>query len=69
MALAKRCDRCGKHHDHYITYDGAAAGNAINLVVVTDVGALYRTIERFDLCPECMGELIDFLKEKNDAEN
>ena len=60
MANALKCDRCGKLYEIYrgVTFDGHD----------------YRCIEihgmlmakSFDLCPDCMTKLIDFLKAQED---
>lgn len=57
----KRCDRCGQLFEGYI---GKIAYGAIcpNTMVLRDC-YIDTKAERVDLCPECMGKLIEFLKE------
>ena len=65
MALAKKCERCGKMYEHY------PMGNKIqwntirkiqrNTVSNTVNGAYTSPI---DLCPECMNEFEKFMSDK-----
>ena len=51
MALVMKCDRCGKYFD----YDGNKP-NAINVIKYNNTDKLsYNYINKFDLCPDCMG--------------
>lgn len=68
MALYKKCDRCGKLYDHYDTYIGSLAANAIKVVLLTNTDAYMSTAMDLDLCPECMSELIEFLNSKKGKE-
>lgn len=65
MALAKKCDRCGKLYEHY-PMGNKTQWNAIrkiqrNTVGDTVNGAYTPTI---DLCPECMNEFEKFMSIK-----
>ena len=65
MALAKKCERCGKMYEHYPT-GNKLQYNAIrriqrNPVGDTVNGAYSPTI---DLFPECMNELEKFMSVK-----
>lgn len=56
MALAKKCDRCGKLYEHYCDF---------NLRMVLDAdkyGHICATSKRNDLCPDCMQALTDFIE-------
>lgn len=56
MALAKKCDRCGKLYEHYYNF---------NLRIVLDAdkyGHICATSKRNDLCPDCMQALTDFIE-------
>ncbi len=64
MALAKKCDRCGKLHEHYPTNDNNVC-NSIQSLCVTSCGQVWRSMNRKDLCPECMEAIKAFLS--NDA--
>lgn len=57
MALAKKCDVCGKLYEHY----GADLGHQYNTLFLD-----YRTVDgratliegrKHDLCPDCMDEI------------
>lgn len=39
MALAKRCDRCGKFYEYYITTDKV---NAVGLLKISQNGNIWR---------------------------
>lgn len=56
----KRCDRCGRLYEGYI---GKITYGAIcpNTMVLRDCYIESKT-EQVDLCPECMGALVKFLK-------
>jgi len=63
MALAKKCDRCGKLYEHYPIGDQAGVFNSIKRVRKNDEGHVRSYEERsIDLCPECMDTLNRFLK-------
>lgn len=48
MSKAKKCDRCGKYYDPYKNEILLATGSLQNVI---------------DLCPECKGELTDWLSD------
>ena len=53
MALANKCDRCGKLYEHYPT-GSKLQYNAIRRLCRTDYGGLIGSDNNIDLCPECM---------------
>ena len=53
MALAKKCDRCGKLYEHYPNGKKSLC-NAIKRVGKAENGALTFEENSIDLCPECM---------------
>ena len=56
MALAKKCDRCGKLYEHYSDFNSCK-------IIVTDLrGGISKDSERKDLCPDCMHTLTYFLE-------
>lgn len=56
MALAKKCDRCGKLYEHYGDFNSY-------MVIVTDkYGHIGATSKKNDLCPDCMQALTDFME-------
>ena len=62
MALAKKCDRCGKLYEHY-PKGNKAQYNAIrkfqrNVACETINGCCSSAI---DLCPECMADFEKFM--------
>lgn len=72
MALARKCDLCGKHHDIYNTKQSSEKHNAIRFLNV-DKRDAYFEYEVIDCCPECMESIkahigkLSAEKEKNDG--
>lgn len=66
MALAKKCDRCGKLYEHYekTEHEKYVGYNAMAFVCVTRKGGTGMATLPIDLCPECMSKLIEFLEGK-----
>ena len=62
MALAKKCDRCGKFYEHYPIDNQTGALNAIKRAKVSSEGEIEYMEKYKDLCPECMDKLNKFLK-------
>lgn len=60
MSNAKKCDRCGKLYENYKGVKITEGGNSYNTVIFT--GNNYGNRD-FDLCPDCMSKLIEFIKE------
>lgn len=64
---AKKCDRCGKLYEHY---DGSkefkenGRANAV-MLIDRDLDEKYFGRKDYDLCPDCMGKLIAFLKRED----
>ena len=56
MALARKCDRCGKYYDYY--YEGP---NAIRALSKDEKGAIIREEHTIDLCLDCMVEFNLFM--------
>lgn len=62
---AKKCDRCGKLYEQY---DGSkefkeqGKANAI-IFIDRDLDNKYSSRNSYDLCPECMAQLISFISE------
>lgn len=63
MALAKKCDRCGKLHDHYPVGNNSQY-NALRLIQKNRTGSIINGNTDYDLCPECMEELARFITAK-----
>lgn len=56
MALAKKCDRCGKLYEHYSDF------NSYMAIVADKYGRIGSTSKKNDLCPDCMHALTDFME-------
>lgn len=67
MAMAKKCDRCGKLYEHY-PKSNKSQNNAISVTLRKiqrdDLGGIANTIQNsvIDLCKECMDEFEKFMK-------
>lgn len=64
MSSAMKCDRCGKYYDYYFKREvngkNVNSQNCICLYLMTRYGDLSDK-QRYDLCPECMAKLKEFL--------
>ena len=60
MALAKKCDRCGKLYEHYPNGKNSLC-NAIKRVRKAENGAITFEEISIDLCPECMEAFDKFM--------
>lgn len=63
MALARKCDRCGKLYEHYPRKD-EDIWNGIVLVRLASTGEMIRRGNVMDLCTYCMNDLQTFLKNR-----
>lgn len=59
MAIARKCDRCGKYYDENKKY-------RYDLGMGTVMGLRFETLNgvdssRIDLCDECLGKIKEFL--------
>ena len=60
MAMAKKCDRCGKLYEHYPK--GKLIGNnAIRRLCKNEYGGIIFQDNTIDLCQECMDEFEKFM--------
>lgn len=62
---AKKCDRCGKLFEYYEgnkEFKNTEKANAIELID-QNLDCKYVSRKSYDLCPECMRKLENFLKE------
>lgn len=66
MAMANKCDRCGKLYEHYPT-DNKLQFNAIRRMQRNAIGDTINHSYAIDLCPECMGEFEKFMTAKFDG--
>lgn len=66
MANALKCDRCGKLYEHYKGIRVESRGNDYcSMSLYTGDGWKRRD---YDLCPECMTKLVEFIKNKEENE-
>lgn len=65
MAMAKKCDRCGKLYEHY-PKGNKAQSNAIRKIQRDALGGTVNAYSEWvmDLCPECMNEFEKFMTAK-----
>ena len=62
MAMAKKCDRCGKLYEHYPK--GELTGNrnnAIRRLYKNEYGGISFQDNTIDLCEKCMSEFENFM--------
>lgn len=58
MALAKKCDRCGVLYEHYSDFNSYM----MTMINTDKHGHISATSKRYDLCPECMRSLTNFME-------
>lgn len=68
MALANKCDRCGKLYEYYPLGNEPGVCNAIKRVRVNNKGWVIQENNHLDLCPECMNSLNAFLRNTEKVE-
>lgn len=54
MAVAKKCDACGQFYE-YDSYESHA--NGISMVHFDEQSRPTKTINKYELCPECMEQI------------
>lgn len=62
--IAKKCDRCGKFHEHYDggkEFKNTERANAVRLID-KDLDNSFWSRKTYDLCPDCMRSLEKFLR-------
>ena len=64
MALAKKCDRCGKLYEEYNTKEDCKKINGIALLNI-DCHEKYYLHGPIDLCPDCKDSFKEWLANKN----
>lgn len=62
MAIAKKCDRCGKFYEHYPVGNWPGEYNAVAKVRRGSNGGTEYTSKPLDLCPDCMYAFVKFMK-------
>ena len=63
MANAKRCDRCGRFYDFYEGIEFTAGANKYIYVILASAAHE----RRFDMCPDCMRQVIRFLHNESNT--
>ena len=68
MAIAKKCDRCGKLYEHYDGNMEFKTSEKANGFMLIDRGLdrNYKPRKSYDLCVDCMGKLEAFIKNEED---
>lgn len=62
MALAKKCDRCGKLYEpKSLPFNKKISANGICVVEIDDDRRRYSGKGIYDLCPDCLTELYIWL--------
>ena len=61
MAIARKCDRCGKLYDIYDTKDDRLKPNAI-IFTSKDTDDRHWSRPVIDLCPECRDDAIEWFE-------
>lgn len=68
MAIAKKCDRCGKLHEYYNgsnVFNDSEKANGV-LFIDRDLDNKYWSRRSYDLCYNCMRKLEAFIKNEED---
>lgn len=65
MANAKKCDRCGRFYDFYEGIEFTAGANRYTYVVLASGESVNE--RRFDMCPDCMRQVIRFLHNESNT--
>ena len=63
MAYAKKCDRCGKLYDEYNFKNDEKNPNGVMVLNLDYQRKFYSHTTPMDLCPDCMKEFQDWMKE------
>lgn len=65
MALARKCDRCGRFYEHYPVGNQNGVWNSVQLIRKSITGSLISDKGTMDLCCYCMNDLQKFLRNSN----
>lgn len=61
MASAKKCDACGNFYPFVKDEENA---NGITLAYFNEVGQVSHTIDRKELCPDCLAKITAVIKKE-----
>ena len=64
MALAKKCDRCGKFYEQYTAVNQTGVYNAVSKIRRFPNGTIGSFDTAIDLCPDCMAAFEKFIKDE-----
>ena len=67
MAIAKKCDRCGKLYELYDYRDSPSKINGIMTLSFDSTDRYYKH-GPYDLCPSCSTELMDWFNTSEEKE-
>ena len=59
MAIARKCDRCGKLYEYY-PKGNKIQSNGVQRIY-RDIGGSFRCETTYDFCPECMAAFDEFM--------
>lgn len=65
MALARKCDRCGRFYDYYPSSNPAGIWNGVQLIRKSVNDSSIISQDDADLCCYCMNDLRKFLGNAN----
>ena len=63
MAIAKKCDRCGKFHEIYNKNDNSRNINSLVTANADEYNKRYRQ-KLINLCPNCKDSFFNWLKKR-----
>ena len=63
MAIAKKCDRCGKFHEIYNKNDDSSNINSLVTANADEYNKRY-TQKLINLCPDCKDSFFNLLKKR-----
>lgn len=61
MAIARKCDICGRYYDPYNNTGCLRKSNGVTFISVTNSEEV-STNERYDCCPECIEKVSSFIE-------
>ncbi|MGO5579235.1 hypothetical protein ACTP1G_00770 [Streptococcus milleri] len=63
MAIAKKCDRCGKFHEIYNKNDDSSNINSLVTANADEYNKRYNQ-KLINLCPDCKDSFLNWLKKR-----
>lgn len=68
MAIAKKCDICGKLYERYNEKQNAEKPNGFHLLSIDERGKYY-SYKTTDCCPDCMESILQYIERLKGAGN